>query len=207
MVEQGWDCSGARESFHHPQRLSTISTSLNNLYTMITLIVGTNRRNSKSKAFAQYYQSHFESMGAETRLLDLSELPDDFIRSALYENNGKDADFNELRSIMRDSEKYVFVVPEYNGSFPGVLKAFLDGMGYPSELNYKKAALVGLSDGVMGGAMALSHLIDILNYMGCTVLAQRVRVPFMKKNFAEGKLQDALIEKLMLEQIELLVKM
>lgn len=172
---------------------------------MITIVAGTNRIDSKSGAMAQYYQDLLGPYKQESQILDLSELPDDFIRSALYENNGKNNDFNQYRKLMRESDKYVFIVPEYNGSFPGVLKAFLDGLGYPSELNHKKAALVGISDGVMGGAMALSHLIDILNYMGCSVLAQRVRIPFMKKNFVEEKIQDPFVANLLLEQANLLV--
>lgn len=171
---------------------------------MTTIIAGTNREGSKSSAFARYYQDLLSTFSVETQMLDLADLPDDFIRSALYENNGKNDDFNRYRLLMRASDKYVFIVPEYNGSFPGVLKAFLDGMGYPSELIHKKAALVGISDGVMGGAMALSHLIDILNYMGCSVLAQRVRIPYMKKNFVDGQILDPVVEKLLKEQAGLL---
>lgn len=173
---------------------------------MISIIVGTNRRNSKSKEVALFYQKLLQNLNAESQILDLVDLPKDFIHSALYENNGKHEVFNETRQQMRDSEKYVFVIPEYNGSFPGVLKVFIDGLGYPSELLHKKAALVGIADGVQGGALALSHITDIFNYLGLNVLAQRVKIPFMKKNFLEGEITDALIHKLIKEQAELLVK-
>jgi NAD(P)H-dependent FMN reductase len=79
-------------------------------------------------------------------------------------------------------------------------------LSYPSELLHKKAALVGISDGVQGGALALSHLNDVFNYLGMNVLAQRVKIPFMKKNFLDGEIKDALIDKLIREQAELLVK-
>jgi chromate reductase, NAD(P)H dehydrogenase (quinone) len=175
-------------------------------FRMIAIIVSTNRHHSKSKQVAQFYQNLLTNLNAETQIIDLAELPDDFARTALYENNGKNENFNRLKYQMRDAEKFVFVVPEYNGSFPGVLKTFIDGLGYPSELLHKKAALVGISDGVQGGALALSHLTDILNYLGLNVLAQRVKIPFMKKNFVEGEITDPLINKLIAEQAELLVK-
>jgi len=38
------------------------------------------------------------------------------------------------------------------------------------------------------------------------VLAQRVKIPFMKKNFLDGEIKDGLIDKLIREQAELLVK-
>ncbi|MFN4144736.1 MAG: NADPH-dependent FMN reductase [Runella sp.] len=173
---------------------------------MITIVVGTNRPRSKSKQVAILYQKLLAELFTESQILDLADLPADFARSALYENNGKNEIFNRYRQMMRDSDKFVFVVPEYNGSFPGALKVFIDGLGYPSELLHKKAALVGISDGVQGGALALSHLMDIFSYLGMNVLAQRVKIPFMKKNFVEGEIKDELIKKLIHEQAALLVR-
>ena len=173
---------------------------------MITIVVGTNRKNSKTNQVAQYYQGLLRLAGAESEVLDLSALPDDFTTSALYENTGKNPVFNALRSTVERADKYVFIVPEYNGSFPGVLKAFLDGLSYPSKLMYKQAALVGLSDGVQGGALALSHLNDIFSYLGLNVLAQRVKIPLMKKNFQDGKVTDDLINQLLREQAGLLAQ-
>ncbi|AYQ35245.1 NADPH-dependent FMN reductase [Runella sp. SP2] len=173
---------------------------------MITIVVGTNRRRSKSKQVAIFYQKLLSELHTESQILDIADLPDDFIRSALYENNGKNESFNVYRQLMKESDKYVFIVPEYNGSFPGALKVFIDGLGYPSELLHKKAALVGISDGVQGSALALSHLIDVFSYLGMHVLAQRVKIPFMKKNFVDGEVIDPLINKLLREQAELLVK-
>jgi chromate reductase, NAD(P)H dehydrogenase (quinone) len=173
---------------------------------MITIVVGTNRRSSKSKEVAQFYQQLLTTLNTDSQLVDLADLPDDFARSALYENNGKNDVFNALRHVVETSDKYVFIVPEYNGSFPGVLKTFIDGLGYPNALVHKKAALVGISDGVQGGALALSHLTDIFSYLGLNVLAQRVKIPFMKRNFVEGQITDAFINKLINEQAQLLVK-
>lgn len=172
---------------------------------MITIVVGTNRRRSKSKQVAEFYQKLLTNLNAPSQILDLSDLPDDFIRTALYENNGKNETFNNFRRMMHESSKYVFIVPEYNNSYPGALKVFIDGLSYPSELLHKKAALVGISDGMQGGALALSHLSDVFNYLGMNVLAQRIKIPFMKKNFIDGSIQDNLINRLIHEQAELLV--
>ena len=42
---------------------------------------------------------------------------------------------------MSQSEKFVFIVPEYNGSFPGVLKTFIDGLAFPDTFEQKKNVL------------------------------------------------------------------
>jgi chromate reductase, NAD(P)H dehydrogenase (quinone) len=173
---------------------------------MITIVAGTNRPDSKTIRVAEYYHQLLISLKVESQILDLADLPNDFVFSALYNNSGKNEQFNTLRTIMEHSEKFVFVVPEYNNSFPGVFKAFIDGLSYPNALVHKKCALVGLSDGVQGNALGLSHLTDVLNYLGMHVLAQKVRIPFMQKNFVEGKITDALINQLMDDQARLFLK-
>jgi chromate reductase len=100
----------------------------------------------------------------------------------------------------------VFIVPEYNGSFPGVLKVFIDGLNFPNSFIHKKTAIVGISDGVQGGAIALSHLTDIFHYLGLNVLAQKVKIPFLKKNFVDGKIVDPLIKNLIEGQAQLIAK-
>ena len=172
---------------------------------MITIVVGTNRPKSKSSEVANYYKNLLDELGEKSQILNLEHLPDDFTVSALYHNANKNEEFNALKVIMKDSKKYVFIIPEYNGSFPGILKTFIDGLGYPNEIQHKKAALVGISDGVQGGALALSHIADIFNYLGLNLLAQRVKIPFMKKNFVDGQITDTLINQLIHEQAKLLV--
>lgn len=160
---------------------------------MITIIVGTNRENSKSRKVAEYYGKLLESHGATSQILDLRDLPVDFAFTALYANTGKHEVFNEFVKIVNQSDKFVFIVPEYNGSFPGVLKTFIDGLDFPSSFQNKKAALLGISSGVMGGALALSHLTDILNYLNMHVYGVKPRIQRMSVNFIDGIITDKFI--------------
>src|SRR5690606_17840814 len=112
--------------------------------------------------YAELLRKHNEPY----QILDLAELPPDFIVSALYSNTGKNEQFNKLASMVANSDKFVFVVPEYNSSYPGVLKAFIDGLSYPNTFKDKKGALIGLSSGMQGSGLALSHLTDVLHYLG-----------------------------------------
>lgn len=172
---------------------------------MITIIAGTNRPESISAMLAGQYQAMLKEKNIASQVVDLSSLPPDFTYSALYSNAGKDKQFNALTAKLALSEKFVFIVPEYNGSFPGVLKAFIDGMEYPNPLKEKKAALVGISSGVQGGSLALSHLTDILNYLGMHVLAQKPRLAKIEENIAENSLKNKLYIQLLQEQINALL--
>ncbi|GAC1377428.1 MAG: hypothetical protein NVS3B25_33010 [Hymenobacter sp.] len=173
---------------------------------MITLLAGTNRPNSRARRIATYYAALLTELGAESQLLDLAELPSDFISSALYERVGTNPAFNRLATLLDAGQKLVIISPEYNGSFPGVLKAFIDGLPYPGGIWGKKAALVGLSNGGQGGLLAMTHLTDILMYLGTAVLPQRVRLPFIGKDLNEQNgLNLDLSRQLLREQAEALL--
>ena len=169
---------------------------------MISIICGTNRGQSVSKKIALYYQNLLKEAGANSYILDLKELPEDFMNVALYDNAGKSEAFNILKKKLNESHKMVFIVPEYNGSFPGVLKTFIDALDYPQSLKNKKCALLSLSSGSQGGALALSHLTDILHYCGMNVLAQKPKLAKIEANFKEGQFTNELYVTLLKEQIE-----
>lgn len=172
---------------------------------MITIISGTNRQNSVSAQVASLYQSLLSEHKIESQIIDLADLPKDFIYSALYDNNGKNPEFNKVLKKLHASEKYVFIIPEYNGSFPGVLKAFIDGMEYPNSFQNKKCALVGISSGMQGGGLALSHMTDIFNYLGMHVLALKPKLARIEKNFDGEEVTDKLYGQLLEEQVQKLL--
>jgi len=155
---------------------------------MITIISGTNRKGSVTYLMALLYQRKLKEKGVHASILDLKELPHDFVFSALYENTGKSEGFNRLISPLKDTTKLILVTPEYNGSFPGIIKSFLDGLEFPNGVKGKIVALVGLSSGSQGAVLATSHLADIFGYLGATVLPLRARMPFIEKHFQNGEI-------------------
>jgi len=172
---------------------------------MITIIAGTNRKKSVSSQVAKLYASLLSKKGQESSIIDLAELPSDFTATALYENSGKNDEFNPFREQISQSDKFIFIIPEYNGSFPGVLKAFIDGLEYPDSFKNKKCALVGISSGVQGGGLALSHMTDIFNYLGMHVLALKPKLAKIEANFDGEVITDKLYNQLLNEQIQQLI--
>ncbi|MEM9327504.1 MAG: NAD(P)H-dependent oxidoreductase [Bacteroidota bacterium] len=173
---------------------------------MITIICSTNRNNSVTRKISLIYQQMLADRSIATDIIDLGDLPEDFIASALYENSGKNETFNPVRKRMKESEKYIFIIPEYNGSFPGVLKTFIDGLEFPGTFKGKKAALVGLSSGVQGGGLALSHLTDILNYCGTSVLALKPKLSRIGSAMDGDEITNPVYNELLKEQVEALLQ-
>jgi len=170
----------------------------------LVIISGTNRNEAISPTIAKVYLALAKEANIDSDIIDLQELPIDYIGSALYDNAGKNAEFNQLREKMKAAKKFAFIIPEYNGSFPGVLKAFIDGLDFPHTFRGKKAALVGVSAGALGSTHAMSHFTDILNYCGTHVLARKPRLTKISDHIAAGNLtNDGYLDQLQKQIIEL----
>ncbi len=168
---------------------------------MIVIISSTNRSESVSSSLAKYIQSELSTLTQEEiKIINLQDLPSDIISSALYGN--KNPQFDELKNIIQSADKLYFVIPEYNGSFPGVLKVFIDGLEFPGGVQGKKAAMIGLSAGVLGGALGLSHFTDVLNYLNCSVYATKPRLTGITKIFDGSQISDTFVRNLVTEQLK-----
>jgi len=150
---------------------------------MITIISGTNRLNSSTLKLSKYYQKQFAKLGAGTTLFSLEDLPPNLIVSDLY--GARSEAFNKIMAAIERSEKLVFVIPEYNGSFPGVLKTFLDATKYPDSFQGKKVALVGLSSGKYGNIRGIEHFTGVCHYMQMHVLPLKIHIPYIRQEINE----------------------
>ncbi len=173
---------------------------------MITVISATNRPNSNSLKMAKNYTQLMEKQGVKSKLFSFESLPTDFIISDLY--NKRSENFQQLLDeFIIPANKLVFIVPEYNGSFPGVLKTFLDAV-HPDLNRGKKVALVGVSSGRAGNLRGLDHLTGILNYLGMHILPHKLPVSSVLTLLNEdGTLKDENTIKVLEKQIEEFMKM
>ena len=84
---------------------------------MITIVSGTNRKGSNTKKIALVYQQLLLKKGITAGLFSLEGI-------ALMQ---RDTAFEAIeQDIIIPTTHFVFIVPEYNGSFPGVLKMLFD---------------------------------------------------------------------------------
>ena len=95
---------------------------------MITVISGTNRRKSFTYPVAlQVYNLLRKYATDEVKFLSLEKLPLDLFHTGMYNENGQSKSFISLQNeFMIPAKKFLIVMPEYNGGFPGVLKMFID---------------------------------------------------------------------------------
>lgn len=172
---------------------------------MITIISSTNRPGSSTLKLAQYYQDKLREKGVEAGLLSLLQLPPNIIQTDLYGN--RSAEFKPIQDIITKTEKFLFVIPEYNGSFPGVLKVFIDACSFPESFYEKKAALVGVSSGKYGNIRGVDHFTGICNYIHLHVMPLKIHIPSIHKELDEnGQLFKEDTLKFTNEQIDKFIK-
>jgi NAD(P)H-dependent FMN reductase len=83
----------------------------------------------------------------------------------------RDADFEKIENdLLIPTSKFLFITPEYNGSFPGALKMLIDNSRSNIIWANKKALLTGVSTGRAGNLRGMEHLAGVLNYLKITVL-------------------------------------
>lgn len=165
---------------------------------MITIISGTNRRDSRTLKLATiYYQL-------------LSERTDNVHLVSLENKNvwERSADLLQMEEqYLIPSEKFVFIMPEYNASFPGILKLLLDNSDIKKCWWNKKAMLTGLSDGRAGNLRGLEHMTSIMHYMRMHVLHNKLPLSRIKEEMTpEGVLVHEQTEKAIQQQIDEFIK-
>lgn len=151
---------------------------------MITIISGTNRPGSYTLKVAKYYQEELAGKGEKANLIDLMDLPENFIATDLY---GKRSEaFKPTLELVNATSKFIFIIPEYNGSFPGTLKTFIDACDFPDSFYNKKACLVGISGGRYGNIRGIDHFGGVCGYLHLHVLPLRIHIPAIKTELNEA---------------------
>jgi len=151
---------------------------------MDLIISGTNRAGSNSLKVANYYQKQLKSRGVTMDLLSLTDLPSDIITSDLYGH--RSVAFQVIQEKVLAAEKFLFVIPEYNGSIPGVFKTFIDACQFPVSFMDKKAALAGLGLGRHGNLRGIDHFTGMANYFNLHIMPMKIYLPSVDKELDEN---------------------
>jgi len=151
---------------------------------MITIISATNRPGSSTLKVAQYYQKQLKEKGVDAGILSLSQLPANLIESDLY--GKRSAAFEPIQQVVTQTEKFLFIIPEYNGSFPGVLKTFIDACSFPESFYEKKTALTGISSGKYGNIRGIDHFTGVCHYLHLNVMSLKLHIASINKEFDEN---------------------
>jgi NAD(P)H-dependent FMN reductase len=143
---------------------------------MISIISGTNRAENNSLHIAQFLHKCYSEANIESQILDLQDLPSELFTSEAYGEKPTEFVKNFSDPVLK-SDGLHLVVGEYNGSFPGILKYFIDMLPFPEAFEAKPTAFTGLSAGDHGAIRAIEQLQMIFSYRNAYTFPKRVFLP------------------------------
>lgn len=160
---------------------------------MYTIISGTNREGSHTERVAAEYQRILKEKMIEAGVLTLRNL--DVLK--------RTPEFLKIENdVLIPTQKFIFILPEYNGTFPGVLKAMIDNTDIKKVWYHKKALLTGISTGRAGNLRGMDHLSASLHYLKMNVHHNKLPISVIDKVMdVEGRF-DKETNKVIEEQLD-----
>lgn len=136
----------------------------------VALIIGSLRKDSLNRKLAKALQRLAEGR-LVFRELQIGDLP--HYNEELWDH--PPASVAQLKDQMSDADAVLAITPEYNRSYPGVIKNALDWASRPygdNSWSGKPAAVTGTSPGAIGTAVAQSQLKQALLNFDMIVMHQ-----------------------------------
>lgn len=165
-----------------------------NIPLKIYIILGSTREGRKGETVARWVYDYVKTQkDIQVKLIDLRDYPMPFyeepLPSSMLNGNIKNPIIKKWLKKVEEADAYIIVTPEYNHSFPAVLKNALD---YPySEWNKKPVGFVSYG-GSANGARAVEQLRLIAIELQMAAIRAGVHISMMQKPFDEqGKMSPA----------------
>ena len=178
---------------------------------LITILSGSNRKDNLTFHFAQHaYQLLQQKKEIDVKLVDLSAFEPIEISNDMYTKDSQPKAITQLQdTYIVPSTRFWFFIPEYNGSYPGIVKLILDILSvrlYKESFDDKKACITGIASGRAGNLRGMDHLSSVLNHLGMHVHPNKVPISSIYNYLNENKkLTDNTINEVLEKQIEQLL--
>lgn len=150
----------------------------------IPLILGTARQGRESENVARLvFDQTKKRTGVETEFIDVRSL------RLRLDDAGEQMKDPKFSATIQRCDGLIIVTPEYNHSFPGLLKHALD-MNL-KEYIHKAVGICGVSAGAFGGARVIENLLPVMRELGLVTIFEDVNFAKVGTLFDErGDLLD-----------------
>jgi NAD(P)H-dependent FMN reductase len=150
----------------------------------IPVILGTSRK-GRASAHATRLLAELlnRRAGVRSEVIDIAAIP------LPVDDAGEAIKDPAFAAAISAADGLVIVAPEYNHSFPGLLKHVLDSC--LSEYIHKAAGLVGVSAGPFAGIRVVQSLLPVMRELGLVTIFWDINIGHVGKVFADdGRLLD-----------------
>jgi NAD(P)H-dependent FMN reductase len=150
----------------------------------IPVILGTVRKGRMSGHVARLFVDLLNQHdGVRSTLIDIAQL------ALVSDDAGESIKVEGFSAAMSAADGIVIVSPEYNHSFPGLLKHALDSC--LKEYVHKAVGLIGVSSGPFAGTRVVQSLLPVMRELGLVTVFWDVNIGQVEKLFDhDGRLLD-----------------
>ena len=161
------------------------------------IISGTNRPGSKTLLASKHIQKIYAEFGETVDIIDLQEIG----LGDVIGHYGDTAPEPMKKAIekLNAADGLIVVTPEYNGSFPGALKYFIDHWSYPQSFEFRPVCFVGIG-WMFGGLRPVEHLQGVFGYRNAFMYPERVFMMNGPKYITPEAIGDETVVKLLKSQ-------
>lgn len=165
----------------------------------IHILSSTDRPGSNALKVSEYAKRVL-MMSSEVELFTLENYPFQDVVGGKY---GREIEsVKSFNDHFLDADGFLFVIPEYNGGFPGVLKVFFDYLPFPKALQRVPVSLIGEAAGAFGALRPVEQFAQLLSYRNAHIFPDSMYIQQVNNTFdpANGlkseKLQELLLKQL-----------
>ena len=149
----------------------------------IPVVLGTARQGRLSEPAANFVFGEVSKRGdIQTELIDIRKIP------LAVDDAGEALKDSRFSAMVARADGLILVVPEYNHSFPGLLKHVLDTN--LKEYIHKAVGVCGVSAGPFGGARMIQSLLPVLRELGLVTIFSDVYFGSARKAFRSRHRQN-----------------
>jgi NAD(P)H-dependent FMN reductase len=161
----------------------------------IAILSGSTRLHRQSHRVALALQQWLETHTLhEVDVLDLAEYRFPVLEEVFHRHPHPPAGLEEFARRVRQADAYLFVSPEYNGSYTAALKNAVDYLK-DREFAHKVVGVVSVSAGALGGIRGALAMQQLVLGLGGYTIPKMLTVGQVQQRFDEqGRLLDAVFE-------------
>ncbi len=161
----------------------------------IAVISGSTRKQRLSHRAALFLKEHLSAKNYFISLIDLSEFQLPVFEETIDKIDTPNETVLHLYQTLKAADAFVFVSPEYNGSYTAALKNMVDHL--PTSTFYRKPiGVVSVTTGSLGGMRGAVQMQNLVTALSGYPLPQMLLVSQVNKKFDdEGRLLDLSFER------------
>ncbi|TKT82396.1 NAD(P)H-dependent oxidoreductase [Aquamicrobium sp. LC103] len=160
----------------------------------ILVFAGSTRSGAFSGRVADVAQKELAVQGAEVTRISLADYPLPLMDQDLEREHGVPENGLKLARLFAAHDGILIATPEYNGSFPPLLKNVIDWVSRVRKDNGKPlrpypgraVAICSSSDGHFAGIRSAAHLRAVLAHIQMEVVAPQCSIPHAGEAFDEN---------------------